>query len=223
MKRLLLIALLALVAVEFSFSQELYPSSLGVYLGGKDGISTTVAPAGRGNGQAFSDLPDFGFSYYHPLGEVNNLGFKFDLGFERNVFTVVRKTDDKKFYHRFDYISINPNFFFQGAFLGLAYNIPIHADWEGHEIKSGALASGFEVTGGIEFNLLEDKTGRLNILLKGNYVLYGVYDDFSKNDPLGAVIPSATNENHNPRPFGGMLGVSYYFNLKEPKSIEYEL
>ena len=205
--------------------EQYFPPEIGLSIGYKCAVNGFPNPQGRKNGIAFNNIPDVGITSYIPLDFTYNLGLYFDIGYNTNTFLMKYNYDiNTKEYltkdrMRFSYITISPTFNHCGFQLGFSVGFPVSADWEGINIKTDNLRNVIELKAGYSYPLYYDKVGRLNIFLNATYSLNGIYNDFTKYDPLKNVVPAIDNQTitnyYNPRPVSIQLGLKFLFNLIE--------
>ncbi len=212
--------LLCLASGFTALSAEVFPLSVGPFISAKFGINGNDTPYGRKNGLAFCNLPDLGVNFWMPLSSASNLGISLDAAFSSYAYKIKRVADSREFTHRYKYITINPQFTFSGFNLGLSLGVPVSGEYNGVEIKKSALATVSEVTVGGAVPVFSDESGRMCIIMKGSYMLSGIYSDYAKNDPLSSLIPAEAPQKitgyFNPRAAAVSVGFSYMFNLSNP-------
>ena len=199
-------------------AQDIFPTSIGPYIGMRAGVSAITTPKGRKNGLAVNSVPDFGFKYYVPFGVDNNLAFTGNVGYSTASYIIKSAySDSKEYTFAHSYLVISPNFEFEGFSMGFNFNVPLAADIDGSEIDSKELAFNTEVKLGYEFPIFNDETGRLNIFVHAAYMLGGVMDNYAKNDPLATVLPAEAPQKitdaFNPRVASLAIGFNFLFSL----------
>ena len=182
----------------------------------KGSVSYPTTPEGRQNGFALAKLPAFGISSYIPVSTKNKLGIVAGINYETYSY-MINEFEGDDFQNNHTYLTINPNFCFNWFLFGFNFGIPLSADYEGNEIKTGKMNTSIELIAGGHFNIYDDETGRFVFFFELGYMLNGIYDDYPKNDPLAGVaqVTEMTEDKHNPRTGSVTLGFSYLFNLTE--------
>lgn len=191
--------------------------SAGINAGFRAAISGVETPIGRQNAVAFSAVPEAGLSFYLPVAEETLLGAKFNLFYSSYSFGIKDFSDNTVYQHNFSYLKFNPELFFAGFLFGFSYAVPLDGNMEGENIKSSHLVDLAEFSIGYEIPLFVDETGRLNLYLRGGYMLGGIFDNFIEQDPLKTIVPEdqtfPVNNSHNPRAAWFLVGFNYMFNF----------
>lgn len=235
MKTFLLFSLSLIFLTIFAYKAESTDLGLGIGVSYKAGISAVDTPSGRKNGVAPSALPDVAISFHLPINEKSNIGLSTDLAFTNYSYLMINYQTNDKATVNHSFITLNPNINFGGFTIGLQVGIPLSSDILGKrkigtsagaiyideeiDVKTSTQNIDASVTIGGTIPIFRDKTGTLNLIIKGSYNFLGVYKNFKEDDPLkdNSVCPvcdnSLSNEN-NPRPATLGLGFSYLFNLK---------
>jgi hypothetical protein len=201
-----------------SFSQDLKQVSIGPYLGYRAGVSTVVTPQGRKNGVGFNNIPEFGLTSYFPLTSQANIGIATELGYSTYSYLMISGRQDATEYKlSHSYLTINPNFFFRGFFIGVNIGLPMASDYDGTEIKTSKQETIAELKVGGMIPIYQDESGELNLVIMGGYFLSGIYKDFVKNDPMKDILltDEPVTKIFNPRPASLMVGFNFLFNLSK--------
>lgn len=227
MKKIILVLVaLLIVATSHTKAEEIkyYPPSIGPLLGWQAGTNGFTPPDGRKNDMALSEIPDVGLSVYLPLDFVWNLGLYCDLTYNThnyyqkyNYDSITGKYNNKEKF-RYSFFSIAPSFNLCGVNLGLAFSVPISADYEGEKINNDKLQMLYELKLGYIYTFYEDNVSRMNIFVNATYALNGLYKDYKVDDPLLEKAPIVNSNNiitnyYNPRPVSIQIGVNVLFNL----------
>ncbi len=211
MKRLLsLLPLLVLLAVQGVFAANNYPMGIGPSLMLKAGVNAASIPEGYKTGVALSGIPDFGVSAYFPVSKSSAIGAVVDLGYSTYSYGERRVISDKEgdlYKYQFSYFTLSPSLYLSSFIIGLDLGVPLSAslitDNNDRELDSDNLATMVEIHIGGMIPVMENKDGRLNILLRGGYMLTGM---------IANVAESSSEYNPKAATFG--LGLNYYFNLR---------
>ena len=194
--------------------------SVGPFLTFKGGVNGSEVLKGRKNKVTFNSIPDFGASCFVPLNETGKLAVIVDLAYSSYSFGIKDANGTKEFTENFSYVSLSPNFYFQGFYIGFNFGMPAAADF-GSTIDVGKIATLTEIRVGGKIPLYTDDTGTLNFIIQGAYMLSGVFSDFENNDPLKNEIPPIPPDKlasqYNPRVVSASLGISYLFNINYGK------
>ncbi|MBI5326098.1 MAG: hypothetical protein HZB41_12640 [Ignavibacteriae bacterium] len=214
--RKIIIIIFSVCFLYSSKAQLNYPLSAGPYLSAKTGYNTSYSPWERKNLFAFNGLPDFGFSFYIPASEEYKLGWMFDLGLSTYAYRIKGVSNDNKFTLKYSYFTLCPGFHYSGLYAGLNIGIPVFADY-GVNLETSKLNLLSEVRIGAIIPVIEDETGRVNILMHFGYMLTGIFKDFVKDDPLIKHFPPDSSQNFtnefNPHTISFSLGLNYMFNF----------
>ena len=211
-------ALILFLVIMFynSNAQYNYPLSAGPFLSAKTGYNTSYSPWERKNLLGFNGLPDFGFSFYIPASDEFKLGWMFDFALSTYSYRVKGINDEKKFSLKYSYFALCPGFHYSGIYAGINLGLPVFADY-GVKLESDKLNILAEVRVGGIIPVIEDETGRVNILFHCGYMLTGIYKDFVKDDPLLQHFPPDSLQNitseFNPHAISLSLGLNYMFNF----------
>ncbi len=209
--------LIFLATTSTLLSQANYPMSAGINAGFRAAINGVETPIGRQNAVAFASIPEAGISLYIPVAEETLLGAKFNIFYSSYSFGIKDFSDNTVYQHNMSYLKFNPELFFAGFLFGFSYAISLGGNLDGENIKSPHLVDLTEFSIAYEIPLFTDDTGRLNLCLRGGYMLGGIFDDFTKQDPLKTIVPEdkifPVNNSHNPRAAWLLIGFSYMFNF----------
>ncbi|OGU11652.1 MAG: hypothetical protein A2X61_07215 [Ignavibacteria bacterium GWB2_35_12] len=215
--RKILIVLFSICLLQSSKAQLNYPLSAGPFLSAKAGYNTSYSPWERKNLFAFNGLPDFGFSFYIPASDEFKLGLLADLSLSTYAYQVKGMSSDTKFTLKYSYFTLCPGFHYSGIYAGLNLGLPVFADY-GVKLETSKLNILAEVRLGGIIPIIEDETGRVNILFHCGYMLTGIYKDFVKDDPLLHHFPPDSSQNFtnefNPHTISFSLGLNYMFNFR---------
>jgi hypothetical protein len=215
MRKLFVIALLLFLFYS-SKAQLNYPLSAGPFLSAKAGYNTSYSPWERKNLFAFNGLPDFGFSFYIPASEEYKLGWMFDLAISTYAYQVKGMNNDTKFTMKYSYFTLCPGFYYSGIYAGINIGLPVFADY-GVKLETNKLNILSEVRFGGIIPIIEDETGRVNIIFHAGYMLTGIYKEFVIDDPLIKHFPPDSSQNFtnefNPHTISFSLGLNYMFNF----------
>ena len=207
-------------------AQEIYPMGIGPSLSYSIGVNANDVPKGRKNGLAFSNVPDIGVNYYLPFTENANLGLSLDLSYVTYSYQMKNYFTNSPYNFYFHSFEINPNFYFSGFTFGFNMNIPLSAEIDNGEDISESVSTTFGVKIGGILPIYWNETGRINLIIEGNYNFTGIYSDYPNNDPMSKYAPpnppNTQNSSLNPRNASLSIGFSYLFNLTKPKQIEFE-
>ena len=198
-----------------SYAQET-TCSIGPYLALKGGISGVNTPSGRENGFSFNGIPDIGATIHFPLDSIVDLGLGFNLGYSKYSYYIFESDGNGEFQHNYSYLTFGPNVTIDFLFMGFNFGFPLAADIE-TEINTDKLGFLAEIQLGAALPVYTDETGEMNMFFRIGYMLTGIYDSFSKDDPLINIIPVQPPQNladkYNPRVLSFALGFNYLFNL----------
>lgn len=215
-----IIVLLAIICFSLFSQTEKDPPNfefgIGPSIGIKSSVSYIETPEGRQNGMAFAKLPAFGLNTFIPLSRTSRIGFEFDLGYETYSYLIKEYESGDKYVQNHGYFVVNPNFYFANFLFGFNIGVPLAADYEDVKIDTDIMNTSVEIVVGGMFNIYNDETGRFNFFIKAQYMLTGVYDDFTENDPLLGVVDiyyDELKESENPKLASLMIGFNYMFNL----------
>ncbi|MGB9702581.1 MAG: hypothetical protein ACPL1A_07630 [Candidatus Kapaibacteriota bacterium] len=203
-----------------SFAQELNAMGIGPFFNYSIGVNANDVPKGRQNGLALNNIPDFGITYYLPFSKTSNVGLSVDLAYITYSYIQKNYYTGKEWNHHFHYFEFNPSFSFSSFLLGFNFDFPLSGDIEGADIPSSKLSTlvGVKVGGSIE--LYSSETGRINLIIEGNYSFSGVFNDFAKDDPMmfhaPYEYPERPNNSFNTKPASLGIGFNYIFNLTKP-------
>lgn len=208
MKKVLsVLPLLLLLAVGAVYAQQNYPISLGPYLTLKGGVNAASIPEGSKTGVAMSGLPDFGATVYVPLGRNNHIGFLADLGYNTYAYgerVVIGDVESDLYKHQVSYVALSPAIYLSSFMVGFSFGIPVATStvFDGKSVsgETDGIAALVEIQLGGMIPVMENKDGRLNILVRAGYMLTGMVSDNSSE--------------YNPKAATLGLGLNYLFNLK---------
>jgi hypothetical protein len=195
-------------------SQSRLPLSIGPFIGMK-ASTDIVAPENSQTSIKFSDIPDFGATFYVPLSQNRPIALSFDVGYSTYCILYEQKigaTDENTFIEKYSYFSIAPSISYSHFMLGLNFGIPIL--WTirnlSNSISFGSdygedMLTNIEVRLGGIIPIMHDEIGRLNVVIMGGYMVRKI-----AKDP-----PSGTSNNFSPQAASLLLGVNYLFTLKK--------
>lgn len=201
------VLLLLFLGVGATYAQPNYPLSLGPYMALKAGVNAASIPEGYKTGVAVSGLPDFGATLYVPLGRDNRLGFLADLGYSTYAYGergVVGESEGDLYKLQTSYITLAPSMYISSFTIGFTFGLPVATaritDDNTFDGETDNVATLVEIQLGGMIPVMENRDGRLNILLRAGYMLTG--------------IVSESSSEYNPKAATFGLGVNYLFNLQ---------
>jgi hypothetical protein len=206
-----------------------YPISLGPYILLKGGVNASDVPQGVKNGANFNAIPDFGATFYYPFTKEAKIGATLDLGYSTYSYQLkYTGLEDYPWKNKFGYLTINPNLHLYGFMLGINFGIPMSAsiDYSGNNAMkmyeiwydSKNLNTLITVCVGFMLPIYVDNTGRVNLVLKGEYALSGQNKD-DYNFEFGN--KALTSSNNNPHPASIAVGFNYLFHLQKVEHVKY--
>lgn len=219
--RKLLILLIILFSSNNNYANETGTYSVGPFFSLKGGINGTNTPDGRKNGIAFNGIPDFGLSLKYNMGKEANLGLIFSPGYSTYSYQIKNSRSEQEgggiiYDHKYSYFTFGLDFAFENLITGFNFGIPLSADMEG-EINTDHLQTLAEFRIGAGVPLIDDESGRLDLIIYAGYMLSGIYSDFSTDDPLKDIVPvklpQKLSDEFNPRVVSVSFGFRYFMKL----------
>jgi hypothetical protein len=210
MKKLVaVLPFLVLLAAQNMFAAN-YPIGIGPFLMLKAGTNAASIPEGYKTGVVLNGLPDFGVSAYFPVSKTSAVGAVVDLGYSTYAFGERRVIGDEEgdlYKYQFSYLTLSPSLYLSSFLIGLDVGIPMSGalitDDDDFEVNTDNIATMLEVHIGGMIPVVENRDGRLNILLRGGYMLTGVFDNLDDS-----------SDKYNPKAATLGFGLNYYFNLQ---------
>jgi len=150
------------------------------------------------------------------LSSENDIGLTADLGLLNYAYKIKGINVGKEYTMRYSYIALGTSFYFSGFTFGFNFGVPIAASF-GNTIPTSSLGfmTEFKVGGLIPLKI--DESGSLNLLINAGYMLSGIYDNYTKNDPLLPYIPElppySISTKYNHRALSLNIGINYLFNM----------
>lgn len=208
MKKVLsVLPLLLLLAVGAVYAQHNYPIGLGPYVGLKAGTNAASIPEGTKTGIALSGMPDFGATVYVPLGKNNHIGFLADLGYSTYAYgerIVIGDVEGDLYKHQFSYVTLSPSIYLSSFVVGFTFGVPVAAstvfDDATVDGETDNVSTLVELQLGGMIPIMENKGGRLNVMIRAGYMLTG--------------IASEGSSEFNPKAATLGLGFNYLFYLE---------
>lgn len=201
-----IVPLMLFMVVSTLCAQRNYPVSVGPFLTLKAGVNAASIPTGRKTGVALSGLPDFGVTGYLPLGEKSNIGILADIGYstyaygQRNVFGDIESDLYKV---QMSYLTLAPSFYLSGFYIGFDFGLPLSNSVviDGKSISGSTdnMSTLVELHIGGMIPVMSDKSGRLNLIIRGGYMLTGT--------------ASNSDSEFNPKAATAGIGLNYLFNI----------
>ncbi len=198
------------------FAQEVTSLSVGPSISFKAGINAAEVMEGRKNGIGFANIPDFGVAGLLMLSPESDIGVAADLGLSNYAYKIKGVNVNKEYTMRYSYIALGTSFYFSGFTFGFNFGVPVAANF-GNKISTSTLGfmTEFKVGGLIPLKI--DESGSLNLIINAGYMLSGIYNDYSHNDPLLPYIPEVPpyqiSTKYNHRALSLNIGINYLFNL----------
>ena len=198
-------------------AQQGIVAGIGPTVSMKSGINAIESPPGRENKFAFGSLPDLGITTFFEFANSEKLGAGLDLLYSSYYYDVESNADGNKYNVRVSYYSFMPYFKFDYITMGFNFGIPASAEADDEiDVENVMMMTEFRL--GFAYPILDDDSGKLSIFLNAGYMLSGIYDKYTENDPLLNVAPVPEGEitdNFNPRALSISLGFNYLvkFNI----------
>ncbi len=217
MKNVTLIFITAILLTGNARAQQGIEAGIGPAISLKSGINAIESPPGRENKFAFSSIPDLGISTIFHFYGSDKLGAGLNLLYASYFYNVESNADGNTYKVMLSYYSFTTYFKFDFITMGFNFGIPASAKAEEKlDVENIKILTEFRL--GFIYPLLNDETGRLNIFLNAGYMLTGIYDKYTENDPLPEQAPvpeGQLTENFNPRVLSISLGFNYLikFNI----------
>ncbi len=213
MKKIIFLFALAILSTANVLAQDSFPMGLGPFVAVKACVNTATIMNGTKTGMSINGIPDFGATFYLPIGTQSTVGATLDIGY--STYSIKSKpesgaTDDNTIITQANYFSIAPNVNIGGFMLGVNLGIPVGMSsgnvsgagiLSSIPVNSDELATVIDIRFGAMIPIMHNATGRLNFIVMGGYMLTGM----SKND---------TSE-YNPKAASLMMGVNYLFSFKK--------
>lgn len=232
-----LYALLVVGYTSSSFSQDIDPMAVGVFVAGKASTNVSTAKVLFDNSFAVAPVSDFGVTGYIPLSKRKNMGVLLDVGMSSYSYTEKLKSDpskeDSAFTHKYSYLTIGPSFTASYITFGFNLGLPmgvIRKNGSGTEIttidgfrtltssqidttvysdEKDNLKTTLEIRVGAMVPVLKTSLGRLNVFANAGYMISNILkDEYFK-------LPSLKDA--NPSIFSFSIGVNFLFALEKPE------
>jgi len=209
MKRtVLVVAMLGLMLVVGMQAQKM---AIGPSLLWKGGVNVGNIPTGAKTAVNFNPIPDIAATFRMLLNTEESVGFTADLGYAQYTYRMRPESeaianDNNTFIYKHSFFNIAPSFFLSGFQIGasfgfpLAYSIMNVSGTTEADITAKQTSPNIEVRIGGMIPVFRNKTGSVNFLVHGGYMLTGLMD-------LG------TTDEFNPKAASFGIGVNYLFNL----------
>lgn len=193
-----------------SANPDIFPMSVGAYIGGRACVNAGEIPTGTKTGLSMNGVPDFGATFYVPFTTTGSSNIGFNLAFGYTSLTVVSKpesgvTDGTTLVPKLSYFAITPTFYLKGISVGVNIGMPTGLTYfnKDETIKAPGQKDLLNTLVSFHFGgiipIYYDEFGRFNFLISGSY-------------PLGDVGKIYGND-YAPVPASLSLGVSYVVNL----------
>jgi len=213
-----LIVLAVLVAVAAPAEAQMKQIYLGPSLLFKGGTNAGNIPEGQKTGFNFHALPDLGVTFKYMFSKNSAAGAVLDLEYASYSFRMRPEsesvaTDDNTFVFRPSYFSIAPSLYLSGVTIGAAFGFPMAysvntvsgVDYSSIAGSKDNLTSpSIELRLGGMITVLESDLGQLNVLIRGGYMVTGLYNkDYFEGG----------SDEFNPKLVSGGIGLNYLFDL----------
>ena len=221
---LMLLSLLAMsetmICEEPKFTpDEVYPFGVGLFVAAKGGVNTMDSPDGIKNGFSFGSMPDIGAQLYVPFGLTSNLGATLELGYISFMYKFREYNNEQNSWgDKCGFFTISPNVHISGFIIGFNLGIPVSAS-SGNNISGNKYTYDYKTdnlgflvdihVGGL-IPLYKDETGRLNLIIQGEYP----FSAFFKNNLAFDNSSVSRTPTFNVQPVALKLGLSYIYNSK---------
>ncbi|HZV11667.1 MAG TPA: hypothetical protein VFA55_00510 [Candidatus Kapabacteria bacterium] len=209
MKKLVYCVLFVIISVYSAQAQNIYPMAVGPFITLKGGVNTGTIPNGTKTDFALNSIPDFGATAYFPFSDSSNIGVAVDLGYSTYGIRSKPNTgavDSNTFDSSYSYLTLSPSLNANVFTLGFNFGIPLAASAknlsgnQNRNLNTSLLSMLVELRVGAMIPLMNDATGRLDLIVQGGYMLSGMYSSSTSSNPKAASIA---------------LGLNYLFSLKK--------
>ncbi len=213
-----LIVLAVLVAVAAPAEAQMKQIYLGPSLLFKGGTNAGNIQEGAKTGFNFHAIPDLGVTFKFMFSKSSGAGAILDLEYATYSFRMRPEsesaaTDENTFIFKPSYFSIAPSLYLSGVTIGAAFGFPMAynvSNVAGTDLSSIAGTTDNLSSPSIELRLggmitvLESDLGQLNVLIRGGYMVTGLYNkDYFDGG----------SDEFNPKMVSGGLGLNYLFDL----------
>lgn len=215
MKRIVLvIAALGVVASVGASAQNM---SIGPSLLWKGGLNAGNIPEGTKTAVNINLIPDVAATFRILLNRDRTLGFTLDAGYAQYTYRMRPEneqlvTDQNTIIYKHTFFNLAPMFYFAGFQVGASFGFPLAYNMRRADGSSQADLTTTQTSPNVELRLagmipvFRDKTGQVNVLIHGGYMLTGVIDKSNF---------SAGNDTYNPKVVSFGFGVNYLFTIQE--------
>lgn len=213
MKRtLLLIAILGSVVTTGVQAQKF---AIGPSLLWKAGVNSGNIPDGSKTGVNFNAIPDLAATFRILLNKSESIGFTLDAGYAQYTYRMRPESesianDDNTIISKHTFFNLAPMFYLSGFQIGASFGFPLGYNMVRVSGASDMTIETKQTSPNVELRIagmipvFRDKTGSVNILIHGGYMLTGVVD--KSEFGIGS-------DQYNPKVASFGLGVNYLFNL----------
>lgn len=230
-KVLILLAVLAAVATNAEAQRkQIY---LGPSLLFKAGVNAGNIQEGQKTGVNFHFLPDIGMTFKYMFSKNSAVGAVLDIEYTTYSFRMRPESesaanDNNTYVFQPSYFSIAPNLFLSGVTIGAAFGFPMSYSSQtvagnegmlGYDSSDDLNSPSIELRLGGMIKVMESDGGELNILIRGGYMVTGLYNtdaavlsDYFRGTGSDRAGDPAT---FNPALVSGGIGVNYLFDLAD--------
>lgn len=213
MKRTLLVV--AILGSMLATGMQAQKMAIGPSLLWKGGVNAGNIPTGFKTGANINLIPDVAATFRILLNKDESIGFTADAGYAQYTYRTRPESesvanDDNTIISKHTFFNIAPMFYISGFQIGASFGFPLAY----HAVRvSGASDAEFttkQTSPNVELRIggmipvFRDKTGSVNILIHGGYMLTGLIDSSELSTAEAEFNPKAAS-------FG--IGVNYLFNL----------
>lgn len=216
MKRILLV--IAILGSMLATGMQAQKMAIGPSLLWKGGVNSGDIPEGSKTGVNINLIPDVAATFRILLNRDETIGFTADLGYAQYTYRMRPESesvanDDNTLIFKHTYFNIAPMFYISGFQIGASFGFPL----ANHVVRvSGAsdadLNPSQQTSPSIELRIagmipvFRDKTGSVNVLIHGGYMLNNI-GLVSTSQATGLPV------SFDPKAASFGLGVNYLFNL----------
>ncbi|MBS1561933.1 MAG: hypothetical protein JSS89_10035 [Bacteroidetes bacterium] len=213
MKRTLLVV--AILGSMLATGMQAQKMAIGPSLLWKGGVNTGNIPTGLKTGANINLIPDIAATFRILLNRDESIGFTADLGYAQYTYRMRPESesianDDNTTISKHTFFNIAPMFYISGFQIGASFGFPLAYHMVRVSGASDADLTTKQTSPNIELRIggmipvFRDKTGSVNVLVQGGYMLTGLID---------ASEFSGTSDEFNPKAASFGIGVNYLFNL----------
>jgi hypothetical protein len=213
MKRTLLVV--AILGSMLATGMQAQKMAIGPSLLWKAGVNAGNVEPGLKTGVNINLIPDIAATFRILLNKDESIGFTADAGYAQYTYRTRPESesvanDDNTFILKHTFFNIAPMFYISGFQIGASFGFPLAYHAVRASGASDADIATKQTSPNIELRIagmipvFRDKTGSVNVLVHGGYMLTGLID---KDFYMG------TSDEFNPKAASFGIGVNYLFNL----------